>query len=142
MTNKSQPAKKLEMDNETLATMYAAGKGMKVIAAHLGIPLRTGYSRLQSKKVKARVAEILQSSAEDIGVSVTLVIEGISEIAFGEFEDTKDRLKALELLGKHVGAFTERFEDVTDRGHDEWVKMMHVVVPKGDADDLSFLSAD
>lgn len=124
---------------ELIAQMYAAGTNIHIIAAHFKIPIRTAYSRLKTKKVRARVAELTQQTLDDMQIDTELVIEGISDIAFSRVEETRDRLKALELLGKHVGAFVDRFEDVTDRGHDGWIKMLSVTVVKEDTDDLDFL---
>ncbi len=46
--------------------------------------------------------------------------------------------KALELLGKHLGMFIDKTEDVT-KGHDEWVKLMLESEKEKGEDELYFL---
>lgn len=80
--------------------------------------IRAGYSQKTAKGAAKWVQEknpqkpILKKFIDDLKrarsnrteITVDRVLEAISEIGFGEYQ-AKDRLKALELLGKHLGLF-------------------------------------
>jgi len=79
--------------------------------------LRVGYSPktaaaqasrlLTNANVQARVAELSGAISEKLQVTAESVRQAIADIAFGD--DTPiTRLRALELLGKHLAMFTDR----------------------------------
>lgn len=80
--------------------------------------IRAGYSKKTAKYASQWIQEvnpkkpILRKKIEGLKqnrsvrteITADRVLEAIAEIGFGEFQ-AKDRLKALELLGKHLGLF-------------------------------------
>ena len=89
------------------------GKGAEVSACKL----------LRNPNVSARVAELSAEACEKADISASRVLKEISEIAYYELEPSPlsvirapDKLKALDMLGKHLKLFTERHEiDTTER---------------------------
>lgn len=77
--------------------------------------IRAGYSERTAEQIayklvkKSSVSEYLRSLKEKRSsrteITADRVLAAIAEIGFGKFQ-AKDRLKALELLGKHLGLFT------------------------------------
>lgn len=124
---------------EKVAQGYAVDKTGVQIAAELETTSIRVYRIKDRKEVKARISELTGIALDKMNITPEIVIMGIADIAYGA-EKTTDRLKALELLGRHLELFTERVKDVTDRDHDDWLKMV-VVQAEGDkVGDLSFLS--
>lgn len=89
--------------------------------------IRAGYSAKNADKIgpellgKTRVSEALQAAikerSERTRITQEQVIEEIGRVAFAEAADYADaalkyanKLKALELLGKHLGMFTDKVE--------------------------------
>jgi len=68
--------------------------------------------------VAAYVREREEQLQESCGITQQMVVDGIREIAFNEDEDGKTRLRAWELLGKHIGMFNPR-KDKLDRQEQE-----------------------
>ena len=54
--------------------------------------------------LKKTIEELKQSQSIRTEITADRVLEAIAEIGFGEYQ-AKDRLKALELIGKHLGLF-------------------------------------
>ena len=123
---------------EQVAQLTAIDQVGPDIAARLSINLRRVYRIRSRPNVLARVTEITQGVLTDLGVDPESVISGIADIAFDTATSVQNKLKAYELLGKHLGLFVERVEDVTDRGHDEWIKLVSVQA-QVDVHDLDFL---
>ncbi len=96
--------------------------------------IRAGYSaktaqeqssRLLSKAiVQAAVAEARAAAVEKNAVTVDEILGGLREIAFPPEQKgvqvstiwPRDRLKALELLGRHLGIFIDRKEHSGPKG--------------------------
>lgn len=82
--------------------------------------IRAGYSevsaRVQAVKllkrndVKALVSKGLAKQVKRTEVKADQVIAELALVAFSKIEKTSDKLKALELLGKHLSLFTEKRE--------------------------------
>lgn len=84
--------------------------------------IRTGYSAktaneqasrlLANVKIAAAVSEAMKARAEDIGIDQKMVIAGLIQEAKAAGEDTTSsaRIRAWELLGKHLGMFTDKTE--------------------------------
>ena len=70
---------------------------------------RTGYDLLRNPEIQAAVQTALQERAQTTQVTADMVIDGLRGIAEGEGPDAP-RVRAYELLGKHIGMFTERQE--------------------------------
>lgn len=129
-------AKLKDIEHEEFATRYVSGETVREIAANMKLHIRAAYRRWERPDIKKRVAELSGIKLKELGISGAFVIEELVEIAQTETQ-SQYRLKALELLGKHFGLFVEKVQDVTERGHDDWVKLM--VHMKVSGDDLSFL---
>lgn len=109
------------MDDEMFAQMYAAGKSVRQISIKLGLHIRAAYRRCARKDIKERVKEIAGKALEDVGIDSFLVIQELTDVALGH---SKDKVKALELLGKHLGLFTDRLKV---EGGDNPIKHTHIV---------------
>lgn len=74
-----------------------------------------GCRLLTNRKIKAAIDAELLRRAEMSGITATYVLEGIRAIADDAEAKHTDRLRAYELLGKHLKLWTEKVEvDVTD----------------------------
>lgn len=97
--------------------------------------IRAGYSEKNADKIgpellgKTRVSEAIQAAirkrAERVEITQDMVTEELKKIGFAKAADYTDaelkysnKIKALELLGKHLGMFEKRdsfdIEDVDD----------------------------
>lgn len=65
---------------------------------------------LRNVKVVNFLQELKQERQERVQVSQDEVLEAIQSIAFDINEKSKDRLKALEMLCKHLGLFDQKDE--------------------------------
>jgi phage terminase small subunit len=82
--------------------------------------LRAGYSQkaagtvgcnlLKNPVVAKLIADKEEANQVDALVTVDKIIHRLNKIACDEQEKTSDRIRADELLGKHLGMFTERVE--------------------------------
>lgn len=79
--------------------------------------IRAGYSEktadrianqnLRKIEVQQYVQKLMTERSEQTGVTAEKVIKELEKIAFSDAEITgKEKMKALELLGKHLGMFT------------------------------------
>lgn len=71
-----------------------------------------GYQLLQKTTVQEALKDALQERSERTGITQDAVIEELGKVAFADAADYTDavlkyanKLKALELLGKHLGLF-------------------------------------
>ena len=69
----------------------------------------TGTRLLADAAIRAEVEAAQQERAKDTRISAQMVLEGLRGIAEGEASDSA-RVRAYELLGKHLGMFTDRVE--------------------------------
>ena len=95
----------LETGNATKAAVLA-GYSEKSAAA-------SGSRLLTIPEIKGEIDSALLRQAELSGISATFVLEGIRAIAENTSARYADRLRAYELLGKHLKLFTERIEQDT-----------------------------
>lgn len=119
----------LTAQQEEFAQLLAKGVAQKVAylqAGYRGKEVDSLASHLASKpQVVARVAEIMGSAARSVSVDLAYVIGGLKEISdYGRSKvpivtidgdvvgekvaDASAANRALELLGKHLGAFIDR----------------------------------
>jgi phage terminase small subunit len=73
-----------------------------------------GNDEVGYKEIKYKSVEI--TNTDDLEENDKKVISGIKETKFGIEVDTYDKMKALELLGKHLGIFTDKVEHSGDIG--------------------------
>lgn len=86
---------------------------------------RAGHENLTKPDIAAAVAAAQEARAERLQITATEVLENLLRIAKGEdeyeqinglgievvhFPKYPDRLKAWELIGKHLGMFTDKVE--------------------------------
>ena len=78
-----------------------------------GSAKQRGYVLMNTPYVQDRIAELQaeQSGSQDFGVAD--VVDTIKQVAFDVTAKNMDRLRAAELLGKHLNMFTDRSEVVT-----------------------------
>lgn len=84
--------------------------------------IRTGYSEktaneqgarlLANVSVQEKIAELKAERAKRTEMTQDSVIQELAAVARAEVKGVRavDKLKALELLGKHLGMFVERYE--------------------------------
>jgi phage terminase small subunit len=92
------------------ATHAAIRAGYSKRSAHT-----TGYRLLKDAEVQKMLTELIEKQAAKAGVSAERVLKEISSVAFKKISPQKtgemrNKLRALELLGKNLGLFIEKHE--------------------------------
>lgn len=89
------------------ATQAAIRAGYSERTAHT-----TGHENLRKPEVAAAVQEAMRERAESTAVTAEMVLERLRTEAEGLGPDTSAsaRIRASELLGKHLGMFTDKIE--------------------------------
>jgi len=95
----------LESGNATKAAILAGYSEKSAAAA--------GSRLLTNPQIKGAIDDALLRHAELSDISATYVLEGIRAIAENPDARHADRLRAFELLGKHLKLFTDRVEQDT-----------------------------
>lgn len=82
--------------------------------------IRAGYSRktanqiasqnLAKLNIQNRIREMQQEASKRLRISADRVLNEIAKVAFEDSHRDGDKLKACEMLGKHLGLFTEKYE--------------------------------
>lgn len=78
--------------------------------------IKAGYSKKTAGSVgaenlkKPEIAALLEKRVEDAIITANDVLTGVKEIAVNRGERSSDRLKAYELLGKHLAMWTDKVE--------------------------------
>lgn len=77
-----------------------------------------GHDLLKKPEIQAAIAEAQASRAARTEITADRVLDGFAAIAFSDDGETKDgdRLKALELIGKHLGMFTNKHDHTSSDG--------------------------
>lgn len=84
--------------------------------------IRAGYSKktadriasenLKKLEIQNYLNGLMEKRSEDTGITAEKVVKELEIIAFSDVEITaKEKIKALELLGKHLGMFVERKDE-------------------------------
>lgn len=76
---------------------------------------QTGAENLRKPQIQAALQEARESREKSSMITAEWVLKEISKIAENQEEAARDRLKALELIGKHLGMW-ERREDTETQG--------------------------
>ena len=71
---------------------------------------RTGCDNLKKPHIKTELDRLMQERGERALITADEVIVGIRDIAYDNKARHNDKLKAFELLGKHLALFTDRIE--------------------------------
>jgi len=79
-------------------------------ALRAGYSQKTAYSigdeNLRKPEIQSEIQFLIKKRSERTGINADSVIKELVKIAFAETEITgKEKMKALELLGKHLGLF-------------------------------------
>jgi len=105
---------KLKGRRADFVRFYLEGKTGAEAARLAGYSPKSAESRasklLAQKDVSAAIEKARGEAMEKAKVSAEEVIQGLSKIAFSDSEKVRDKLRALELLGKHLGLFKEKVE--------------------------------
>jgi len=88
------------------ATQAAIRAGYKEKTAY-----QTGAENLRKPQIQQAIQELHKAAEEKCAVTVEWILSEIAKIAQDEEVKTADRLRALELLGKHLGLWEKRQED-------------------------------
>ena len=85
---------------------------------------RNAYAWISGKnpkkpEVRAEIDRLMAERSRRIGVDADEVVQALAQIAFADGADdgvrTQERIRALELLGKHLGLFTENVKLQAER---------------------------
>ena len=72
---------------------------------------RSKASQLLTKvNIKARIAELQNDTGKKLDLTAEIVLAELKKIGFDKSEETRDRIRALELCGKHLKLFTDRVQ--------------------------------
>jgi phage terminase small subunit len=69
-----------------------------------------GYENLTKPHIKSEIDKRLEARAKSNGITAEYVLQGIKSIADDIEAKHNDKLKAYELLGKHLKLFTDKIE--------------------------------
>jgi phage terminase small subunit len=72
--------------------------------------MEIGYQLLRKTSVQGAIQKALNERTKNVEITTEWVLQGIKDIADNLDEQTKDRLKAYELLGKYLKLFTDKHE--------------------------------
>ena len=89
------------------ATRAAKAAGYSAKSAY-----SVGHENLRKPDIKKAIELGLKAQADKADVSADRVLQELAAIAFSEWPDhnVSGKLRALELLGKHLGLFTNKVE--------------------------------
>lgn len=99
---------------EAFAIEYLKDRNATQAAIRAGYSEKTAYSQGCRLLKKAEVQEFINRKQEEARASATITVDDIvvrlEEIASNVLAKDADKIRALELIGKHLGMFTERVE--------------------------------
>jgi phage terminase small subunit len=72
--------------------------------------MEIGYQLLRKTSVQGAIQKALNERTKNVEITTEWILQGIKDIADNLDEQTKDRLKAYELLGKYLKMFTDKHE--------------------------------
>lgn len=94
------------------AQEYTVDLNATQAAIRAGYSTKTAYSQgqrlLKKDEIQDAIREANRKRSEATGITAEWVLTGIAEIATREDARDADRLKAFELLGKHLGIWEQR----------------------------------
>lgn len=105
---------KLTAKQELFITEYMKDLNATQAAIRAGysekVAKEIGYENLTKPHIKVEIDKRLEKRAKDNGITAEYVLQGIKSIADTLDAKESDRLKAYELLGKHLKLFTDKQE--------------------------------
>ena len=89
--------------------------------------IRAGYSEKTANEQSGRllvnvsiqkyISELMKMQSQRTGITADKVLKELEKVAFTDAEITgKEKIKALEILGKHLGMFSEKVDIDADIG--------------------------
>jgi phage terminase small subunit len=72
--------------------------------------MEIGYQLLRKTSVQEAIQKAVNERTKNVEITTEWILQGIKNIADNLDEQTKDRLKAFELLGKYMKLFTDKHE--------------------------------
>jgi phage terminase small subunit len=72
--------------------------------------MEIGYQLLRKTSVQEAIQTAISERTKNVEITTEWILKGIKDIADNMDEQTKDRLKAYELLGKYLKMFTDKHE--------------------------------
>ena len=105
--------KKLNPKQEAFCKEYLIDNNAAAAAIRVGYSKRTagemGYENLNKPHIKARIAELRAIQADKFELRLEDVLKRVMATAI-DGEQENNRLKAEDMLMKHLGAYTEKIE--------------------------------
>lgn len=112
--NKGSTSAKLTAKQELFIQEYMKDQNATAAAIRAGYSERSanniGPENLLKPIVRNEIDRRLEQRAKDNGITADYVLNSLKDIADSAEEKTNDRIKSLELLGKHLKLFTEKVE--------------------------------
>jgi phage terminase small subunit len=107
-------AEKFTIKQSLFIKEYLVDYNATQAAIRAGYSQKTAYAIGQENLKKPEIMKAIDEEAEyrtkKAEITVDWVLQGIRNIATNKDEQTKDRLKAYELLGKYLKLFTDKKE--------------------------------
>ncbi len=109
------PRPKLTARQTRFVEEYMIDLNASAAARRAGYSMKTAHRQGQENLQKPAIRQAIEAKQEEIAnapgaVSAEWIIGEMRKVAAGENTNTRDRLKALELLGKIQGLFVDRKE--------------------------------
>ena len=96
---------------QLFVNFYLANPNATEAAKRAGYSDKTAYSQGQRLLKNVEVATTVGKRMDAVGMTANEVLEELAKIAKGKHSEYKsDKLKALELVGKHHKLFTDKTE--------------------------------
>ena len=99
---------------EAFAIEYLKDKNATQAAIRAGYSAKTARSIACEMLARSDIQEFVRAKQEEMRANAVVTVDGIvdqlREIASNVLAKDSDRIRALELIGKYLGMFTERVE--------------------------------
>jgi phage terminase small subunit len=99
---------------EAFAIEYLKDKNATQAAIRAGYSAKTARSIACEMLARPDIQQFVREKQEEARANATVTVDGIvdqlKEIAVNPLAKDSDRIRALELIGKYLGMFTERVE--------------------------------
>lgn len=72
---------------------------------------KIGHELLEKTRISEYLSSLMQKRSERTGITADKVLSELEKVAFAETDISgKEKIKALELLGKHLGLFSDQLK--------------------------------
>lgn len=99
---------------EAFAIEYLKDKNATQAAIRAGYSKKTAaaiaWELLENPKIKQFIRDKQEEALKNASVTVEGIVDQLKEIASNVLAKDSDRIRALELIGKYLGMFTEKVE--------------------------------